>query len=90
MSNKRVKSLAADDDFYDDDEYEDEYADETEELSESDLQRLRQSTVKVREALGPAYSIPEKDIHDALWNYYYDIGKTVRWLKSELLLGVCL
>lgn len=83
MSNKRVKSLATDDDVFDDDEYDDEYGDEQEELTEQDRQQLRQGTVKVREALGPAYLIPDKDIHDALWNYYYDIGKTVSWLKSE-------
>jgi hypothetical protein len=30
MSTKRVKSLAADDDFYDDDEYDEEYGEEQE------------------------------------------------------------
>ena len=84
MSNKRVKSLAADDDdFYDEDDYGDDYGDDEQpELTDEDREQLRQGTVKVRDALGPAYTIPEKDIHDALWNYDYDIGKTVSWLKS--------
>jgi elongation factor 1 alpha-like protein len=87
MSNKRVKSLATDDDFYDDDDYEDEYVEEEEqpELTDEDRRQLREGTVKVRAALGSTYSISEKDIHDALWNYYYDIGKTVTYLKSEML-----
>lgn len=83
MSSKRVKSLAAgDDDLYDDDDYDEEYGDEPE-ITTEDREQLRKGTIKVREALGSAYIVPEKDIHDALWNYYYDIGKTVSYLKSE-------
>lgn len=74
---------ADDDDLFDDDDFGDEYGDEQEQLTDEDREQLRQGTVKVREALGPAYSIAEKDVHDALWNYYYDIGKTVSWLKSK-------
>ena len=85
MSNKRVKSLTTDeDDYYDDvDDYGDEYDGGQEELSAEDKRQLQQGAVKVREALGSGYQIPEKDIHDALWNYYYDVGKTVTWLKGR-------
>jgi elongation factor 1 alpha-like protein len=89
MSNKRVKSLAADDDdYYEDDDYGDEDADE-EELSPEDKEQLRLGTIKVREALGSVYSVPEKSIHDALWDYYYDVGKTVTFLKSEFAYHQC-
>ena len=79
-----MKSLAADDDdFYDDDDFEEEYG-EQEELSAEDREQLRLGTIKVRESLpSSTYYIPEKEIHDALWNYYYDIAKTVTYLKSE-------
>ncbi|KIX03946.1 translation elongation factor Tu [Rhinocladiella mackenziei CBS 650.93] len=87
MSNRRVKSLAIEDDDYDDyDDYEDEYnqAGDTD-LSPEDKEQLRQGTIKVREAIGPASSVTDKEIQDTLWHYYYDIGKSVSYLKSMLL-----
>lgn len=82
MSHRRVKDIAYDDDdFYDDDEYAD---DGGEEMSEEDKEQMRQGTIKVREALGSEYSnVSNKQIEEALWNYYYDIGKSVSYLKSE-------
>lgn len=45
---------------------------------------MRLGKTKVREALGPDYAnVADKHIEDALWNYYYDIGKSVSYLKSE-------
>ena len=47
-------------------------------------EQLRQGTTKVREALGPDYSaVSNKQIEEALWNYYYDVAKSVSYLKSE-------
>lgn len=43
---------------------------------------MRQGTVKVREALGSNYSVSDKEIQDALWHYYYDVSKSVVYLKS--------
>ena len=87
MSNRRVKSLAVDDDDYDDDYLDDDF-DETqgEELTEDDKQQMRQGTIKVRESLGPTYNISDKEIEESLWHYYYDVGKSVSYLKSERLL----
>ncbi|KAL9087756.1 MAG: hypothetical protein Q9165_006523 [Trypethelium subeluteriae] len=82
MSNRRVKDIAyeADDvEDYDDDE---DYA-QDEGLSPEDQEQMRQGKTKVREALGTAYSIPDREIEDALWNYYYDISKTVSYLKNQ-------
>ncbi|RMZ87047.1 hypothetical protein DV736_g5728, partial [Chaetothyriales sp. CBS 134916] len=91
MSNRRVKSLAADeDDFFDDyDDYYDDQADYPEasastEMTEEDRRQMQIGTIKVRQTLGPAYSrVPTKDIEDALWNYYYDVDKSVAYLKSK-------
>ncbi|RMZ84573.1 hypothetical protein DV737_g1244, partial [Chaetothyriales sp. CBS 132003] len=52
-------------------------------MTDEDRRQLRLGTAKVRQSLGPAYShVPTKDIEDALWNYYYDVNKSVAYLKS--------
>lgn len=79
MSNRRVKSLDYDEDDFD--EYEEEY-DDGGELSAEDQEKMRIGTAKVKEALGNDYSLPDSEIQDALWNYYYDVGKSVSYLKS--------
>jgi hypothetical protein len=41
-------------------------------------------TLAVRDALGPDVpGITDADIREALWHYYYDIGKTVTWLLDS-------
>ncbi|KIW93372.1 translation elongation factor Tu [Cladophialophora bantiana CBS 173.52] len=86
MSNRRVKSLALDEDDYDDyEDYDDDYGDDggDNELSAEDKELLRQGTIKVRAALGPAFPATENEIQEALWHYYYDIGKSVTYLKNK-------
>jgi elongation factor 1 alpha-like protein len=72
-----------DDDIYDDDDYyEEETGDAT---SEDDKEQMRLGTISVREALGPAEAgVSDAQIHDALWHYYYDVGKSVSYLKNKL------
>jgi elongation factor 1 alpha-like protein len=86
MSNRRVKSLAYDDDDlndgYDDDDYDE--ADDNE-LSPEDKEQMRQGTIKVRSALGPDFPATDVEIQEALWNYYYDVAKSVAYLKSMML-----
>ena len=88
MSTKRVKGIVVkyDDGLDDDDDldYDDESEDAgTEEISEEEKEQLRLGTIEVRTSLGSAHSsIPEKEIHDALWHYYYDVAKSVTYLKS--------
>ena len=86
MSTKRVKGVAAEyDDGLDDDlDYDDDYEEPaTEEISEEDSQRLRLGTIEIRQSLGSDYaSIPEREIRDALWHYYYDVAESVSYLKS--------
>ncbi len=38
-------------------------------------------TVAVREALGPDVpGVTDKEIHEALWHYYYDVGQTITYI----------
>lgn len=83
MSTRRVKTLAYDEDDIDD--YSDEYDEADggqEELTPEDKEQLRLGTIEVRKILGPAYQVSESEIHDALWNFYYDVTKTVNQIKS--------
>jgi elongation factor 1 alpha-like protein len=84
MSNRRVKSLAYDDDDLDDG-YDDDNYDEGEanELSPEDKEQMRQGTIKVRSALGSELPATDAEIQEALWNYYYDVAKSVAYIKSE-------
>lgn len=84
MSNRRVKSLDYDDDDLDYDEgFEEEYDGGQEEVSAEDKEQLRLGTIEVRKVLGSGYQATDAEIQDALWNYYYDIAKTVTFIKSE-------
>lgn len=90
MSNRRVKSLALDDDDYDDyDEYDENYDEGGDnELSPEDKEQMRLGTIKVRESLGSAFKLADSEIQDALWNYYYDINKSVAYLTSKNLRSI--
>jgi hypothetical protein len=86
MSNRRVKSLAHDEDDFDDyDGYDNDYEDGGHnDLSPEDKEQLREGTVKVRAALGSAFSATDGEIQEALWHYYYDVAKSVAYLKSMI------
>ncbi|KAJ4344264.1 hypothetical protein N0V95_006207 [Ascochyta clinopodiicola] len=71
-----------DDDLYDDDDYYEE--EEAEPMSADDKEQMRTSTASAREALGSAGSnISDAQIQEALWHYYYDVGKSVSYLKNK-------
>lgn len=68
-----------DDDFYDPDEEEYE-----EELSAEDKAALESGAVAVRKALGDdASKVTLEKIHEALWHYYYDVEKSVAYLRKS-------
>ena len=83
MSTHRVKDIS-----YNYDEH-DDYADDNdddggeEELDAEDRELLRAGTAAVREELGADFPASEKEIQDALWHYYYDVGKSVAYLKNR-------
>jgi elongation factor 1 alpha-like protein len=82
MSKHRIKNVVADDDLHDDFDHDDGDVDETETLSVEDREQLRLGTLKVREALA-GLSASDSEIQEALWYYYYDVGKSVAYLKSQ-------
>jgi elongation factor 1 alpha-like protein len=45
---------------------------------------MRQSTVQVKAALDPSILVSDAEIQEALWHYYYDVGKSVTYLKSKI------
>lgn len=82
MSKHRIKNVSVDDDLYDDFDDNEGEADETETLTAEDKEQLRRGTVEVREALA-GISASDSEIQEALWHYYYDVGKSVTYLKSQ-------
>jgi elongation factor 1 alpha-like protein len=95
MAHRRVKEIDYDSDEYD--EYysgeEEEYgveggaaaaAGNDDELSAEDKEHMRVGTESVREALGDAFSeVTDVAIQEALWHYYYDVAKSVTYLKNQ-------
>lgn len=74
-----------DDDGLDDD-YDDDYAEGEEGLSPEDEAAMAEGTAKVRKALGKDSSkVNLKQIQDALWNYYYDVDKSVAYLNKTFI-----
>ena len=99
MAHRRVKEIDYDEDEYDDyysgeDEYGYEGADtgaaapaasQEDELSPEDKEQMRIGTENVRAALGDASDFVTDDaIQEALWHYYYDVAKSVTYLKSKV------
>jgi elongation factor 1 alpha-like protein len=54
-------------------------------MTEDDKEQMRVGTIRVREALGDMSGFTsEEQIQEALWHYYYDVGKSVSYLKNKL------
>lgn len=73
-----------DDDTYDDDDYyEEEEANGG--MTDDDKEQMRIGTIRVREALGEFEAgVSDAQIQEALWHYYYDVAKSVSYLKNKL------
>ncbi|PHH86319.1 hypothetical protein CDD83_10418 [Cordyceps sp. RAO-2017] len=74
-------------DVYDEDDFVDQYDDyddEDGELSPEDRKAMSEGTASVRRALGKdADKVTVTQIQEALWHYYYDIDKSVAYLKKS-------
>lgn len=80
--HQRVKQLGYDgDDLYYDDDYSDEGGGDG--LSPEDKEQMRQGTIQVKAALASSISVSDAEIQEALWHYYYDIDKSVTYLKNK-------
>jgi len=92
MTSHRAKDLGYDEDdlgYSDEDYYEEEGAADAGDdvLTAEDAEQMRIGTASVREALGDELSgfITDNQIQEALWHYYYDVAKSVTYLKSEFV-----
>ena len=88
MQRTRNIDYDNDDDIYDDDDYYEE--EDAEPMSVDDKEQMRISTISAREALGEAGGfITDAQIEEALWHYYFDVGKSVNrlWQKSQTTLA---
>jgi len=79
---QRVKNVDYDEaELYDDD---DEYGEEAETYSQDDRANFAALTPVVRAELEEVGSqASDKEIQDALWNYYWDVAKAVTYLKNN-------
>jgi elongation factor 1 alpha-like protein len=81
MSKHRIKAVALEDGY---DDYDEDYAEEADDaLTAEDREQLSAGTVAVRAELGAGFPVTDQQIQDSLWHYFYDIAKTVAYLKSE-------
>jgi len=82
----RTRDVAYDDDdVYDDDDYYSEEGAAGDGMTEDDKEQMRIGTMSVREALGEFEAgVSDAQIQESLWHYYYDVGKTVTYLKNKL------
>lgn len=81
----RTRNVDYDDDAYDDDEDYDGEAEAGDGMTEDDKEQMRIGTIQVREALGEFEAgVSDAQIQEALWHYYYDVAKSVSYLKNKL------
>lgn len=83
MSKHRIKNLAADDDLYDEYDDDDQYGESNPALTPEDKEQLRLGTDQVRSSLGADFVVADDEIQEALWHYYYDVSKSVTYIKSQ-------
>lgn len=54
-----------------------------EEMTADDKAQMREGSLKVRQVLEQEIpTISDKDIEDSLWHYYYDVEKSITYLRS--------
>lgn len=86
MAHRRVKDVGYDEDDLGDYSEEEYYGEEVEgeaAPSAEDEEQMRAGTISVRQALGETSAfVTDTEIQEALWHYYYDVGKSVTYLKS--------
>ena len=51
-------------------------------MSPEDREQMRAGAIKVRTALGSNLEVSDKEIQDTLYYYYFDVDKSVEYLKS--------
>lgn len=73
----------AEDDVYDEEQYDPEDYDE---LSPEDQEAMDKATKEVCSALGvDVRKVTLEQVHDALWHYYFDVEKSLAYLKKTVV-----
>lgn len=55
-------------------------------LTSKHIENLRLGTIRAREILPPGSGhITDKQIQEALWHYYYDVERSVAYLRKEYM-----
>lgn len=52
----------------------------------NNLAMLETRLNEVRQLLGEQHDIPDKEVRETLWYYYFDLEKTVAWLLGSIVL----
>ncbi|KFA63578.1 hypothetical protein S40285_04114 [Stachybotrys chlorohalonatus IBT 40285] len=77
------------DDYYSDDvaDYDgDDFGEESDDMSPEDRASMNKGMAEVRKVLGKdASKVTAAQIQDALWHYYYDVDKSVAYLKKTFI-----
>ncbi|POG57759.1 hypothetical protein GLOIN_2v1737167 [Rhizophagus irregularis DAOM 181602=DAOM 197198] len=88
MSRHRVvRSLNAADILAETENYDydyDDYDDENYEMTPEDKAQMDKGKMFVRNVIGQVEGISDKDIENALWNYYYNTEDTIAYLLDEV------
>ncbi|PVV02515.1 hypothetical protein BB560_003028 [Smittium megazygosporum] len=78
MSRHRaIRNLDFEEELYEEEEY-----DDYEERTDQDLVKLEQGLKSIKAKIGTATKIPDKEIKDTLWYYYFDQNKTIGYLTK--------
>ncbi|KAI9657827.1 MAG: Hsp70 suppressor, GTPase facilitates ribosomal subunit dissociation [Alyxoria varia] len=84
--HRRVKDIELGDDYDDFGSDDGNLNGQAEELSPEDQEQMRQGTIAVREQLEPAgINASKSEIEETLYYYFYDVEKSVGYIKSKLL-----
>lgn len=83
MQRNKTVDYDEDDVYDEDDYYDDPEQDQSYEYTEEDKHNFATLTPVVRAEIEEAgLQASDREIEDALWNYYWDVGKSVGQLKS--------
>jgi elongation factor 1 alpha-like protein len=90
MSRHRIKTIDFVEDDYGEGDEDDGYEDNNI-VSPEDQEQMRVSTAEVRKLLDseiPPVPASDQEIWEALWHYYYDVDKSVGYLRSVYSLSI--
>jgi elongation factor 1 alpha-like protein len=85
--HQRAKNIGYDDDgmYSEEEEYYEEAGEgQGDAMTDEDKAQMESATTAVKETLDGSLNITDAQIQEALWHYYYDVGKSVTYLKSTI------